>query len=74
MMDEKVITSTENVTLSGLQAGSKLNFDEHISNLWNKSAGQLNALCRISHLMGMEKTKISINNFFYANFYHCPLV
>ena len=33
MMDEKVITSTENVTLSGLQVGSKLNFDEHISNL-----------------------------------------
>ena len=59
MIDEKVITSSENVTLSGLQVGSKLNFDEHISNLCNESVWQLNALCRISHLMGM----ISINKY-----------
>ena len=43
-IDEKVITS-ENVTLLGLEVDSKLNFDEHISKLCNKSAGQLNALC-----------------------------
>ena len=43
-IDEKVITS-ETVTLLGLEVDSKLNFDEHISKLCNKSAGQLNALC-----------------------------
>ena len=49
-IDEKVITSSENVTLLGLEVDSRLNFDENISKLCNKSAGQLNALCRIRHL------------------------
>ena len=49
---EKVITSSENVTLLGLEVESKLKFNEHLSKLCNKSAGQLNALCRIGHLIG----------------------
>ena len=73
-IDKKVITSSENVTLLGLEVDSKLNFDEHISKLCNKSAGQLNALCRIGHLLGLEERKILINSFIYANFNYCPLV
>ena len=61
MIDEKVITSSENVTLLALEIGSKLNIDEHISKLCNKSAGQLNALCRIGHLIGLEERKIQWN-------------
>ena len=49
-IDEKVITSSENVTLLGLELDSKLNFDAHISKICNKSAEQLNALCRIRYL------------------------
>ena len=73
-IDGKVITSSENVTLLGLEVDSKLNFDEHISKLCNKSAGQLNALCRIRHLIGLEERKILINSFIYSNFNYCPLV
>ena len=73
-IDKKVITSSENVTLLGLEVDRKLNFDEHISKLCNKSAGQLNALCRIGHLIGFEERKILINSFIYANFNYCPLV
>ena len=54
-IDEKVITFSENVTLLGLKVDSKLNFDEYISKLCNKSAGQLNALCRTAHLIGLEE-------------------
>ena len=54
-IDEKVVTSSENVTLLGLKVDSKLNFDEHISKLCNKSADQLNALCRTAHLIGLEE-------------------
>ena len=39
-IDEKVITYSENVTLLGLEVDSKLNFDEHVSKLCNKSTGQ----------------------------------
>ena len=49
-IDKKVITSSENVTLLGLEVDIKLNFDEHISKLCNKSAWQPHALCRIGHL------------------------
>ena len=73
-IDEKVITSSENVTLLGLEVDSKLNFDEHISKLCNKSAGQLNALCSIRHLTGSEERKILINSFIYSNFNYCPFV
>ena len=73
-IDGKVITSSENVTLLGLEVDSKLNFDEHISKLCNKSAGQLNVLCRIRHLIGLEERKILINSFIYSNFNYCPLV
>ena len=45
-IDEKVINSSENVTLLSLEFDSKLNFDLHISKICN-NAGQLNALCRI---------------------------
>ena len=62
-IDTKVITSSENVTLLGLEIGSKLNFDEHISKLCNKSAMQLDALCSIGHLLGLEERKIFINSF-----------
>ena len=73
-IDKKVITSSENVTLLDLVVDSKLNFDEHISKLCNKSAGQLNALCRIGHLTGLEERKIFINSFIYENFNYCPLI
>ena len=62
-IDKKVITSSENVTLFDLEVDSKLNFDEHISKSRNKSAGQLNVLCRIGHLLGLEERKILINSF-----------
>ena len=57
-----------------LEVDSKLNFDELISKLCNKSSGQLNALCRIGHLLGLEERKILINSFIHANFNYCSLV
>ena len=57
-INEKVITS-ENVTLLGLEVDSKINFDEHISKICNESSGQLNTLCRIGHLIGLEERNIN---------------
>ena len=51
---------------------SKLTFDEHVSKLRNKSAGKLNALCRMEHLIGLEEGKILITSFIYANINYCP--
>ena len=68
---EQVITSSENVTVLGLEVDSKLHFDKHISKLCNKSTGQI---CRIGHLRGLEERKILINSFIYANFHYCSVV
>ena len=73
-IDNKNINSTDSVTLLGLEIDSKLNFDKHISKLCKKSAGQLNALCRLGYLLGFEERKILVNSFIYANFNYCPLV
>ena len=73
-IDKKVITSSENVTLLGLEVDSKLNFDEHISKLCNKSTGQLNALCKLGPLIGLEEGKILLNSFIYVNFNYRPLL
>ena len=73
-IDEKVITSSENVTLLGLEVDSKLHFDEHISKLCNKSTGQLNALCKLGTLIGLEERKILLNSFVYVNFNYRPLL
>ena len=73
-IDKKVITSSENVTLLGLEVDSKLNFDEHISKSCNKSDGQLNAFCRMGHLIQFVERKTLINSFIYANFNYCPHV
>ena len=73
-IDGKEINSTSLVSLLGLEIDSKLNFDSHISKLCKKSAGQLNALCRLGYLIGFEEKKILINSFIYANFNYCPLV
>ena len=57
-IDEKVVTSSNKVTLLGLDIDSKLNFDDHISKICNKSDGQLNALCRLGHFFGLEERNI----------------
>ena len=71
-IDKEVIISSENVTLLGLEVGSKLNFN--ISKICNKSAGQLYPLCRIGHSIVFKERKILINSFIYGNFNYCPLV
>ena len=73
-IDGKEIQSVNSVSLLGIEIDSKLNFDKHISNLCNKSAGQLNALIRLRKYLGFEEKKVLINSFIYANFNYCPLV
>ena len=40
----------------------------------NKSAGQLNALCRIGYSIGFEEKKKLISSFISANFNYCSFV
>ena len=73
-VDGKLIYPEPSVKLLGLNIDNKLSFDEHISSLCKRSAGQLNALCRINKFLGLVERKAIVNSFIFANFNYCPLV
>ena len=54
------INSENSVRLLGLEIDSKLNFDKHITQLCKKSAGQLNALCRLKSFLKTDQRKILV--------------
>ena len=60
--------------LLGLQSDDKLNFNLHISNIWECAANQLNALIVLTKFINFEEKKILINIYFMANFRYCSLV
>ena len=68
------INSKNSVRLVGLEIDSTLNFDKHITQLCKKSAGQLNALCRLKSFLNTNERKILVNNFIYSNYNYCPLI
>ena len=39
-----------------------------------KSAGQLNALCRLKSFLNTNQKKIIVYSFIYSNYNYCPLV
>ena len=38
-----------------------------------KSAGQLNVLCRLKSFLNKNQIKILVNSFIYSNYNYCPL-
>ena len=69
-----VINTEKIVTLLGIDIDYKLTFNKHIGTLCNKSAGQLNAICRMGNYVGQQEKEVLIQSFIQANFNYCPLV
>ena len=74
MINEKEIASENTVRLLGVKIDHKLSFDEHISDLCRKAAGQLNALKRLNSYIGMKAKATLVKSFVFSNFNYCPLV
>ena len=51
----------------------KLNFNEHISNIWKKASRQLNVLKRIGHHLTKLGKLTVYHSFNMSNFNYCPL-
>ena len=73
-INDKSVNSDNSVRLLGLEIDSKLNFEKYITQLCKKSAGQLNALCRLKLFLNTNQRKILMNSFVYSNHNCCPLV
>ena len=71
---ENEIKSADSVELLGVKIDNKLNFDNHISKLCNKSSGLLNNLFRLKKFITGEAKKLAVNSFVISNFNYCPLV
>ena len=73
-MNNKAVKFKSSVKLLGVQIDAELNFSLHIANIYRTAVNQLNALIRLRKFLGFEEKKVLINNHFYSNFNHCPLV
>ena len=72
-LDNEFIENEDSVVLLGVKIDSKLNFDEHVTNLLKKGNQKLHALMRISKFLSEEKLKLIMKTFIESQFNYCPL-
>ena len=72
--DNKVIKTSSEVVLLGIEIDNNLKFKKHIHRLVKNAAGQLNFLSRQSKFLNHDAKRIVIESFVLANFNYCPLV
>ena len=68
------ITSSSCKKLLGITIDSDLKFDKHIFDLCDKVSKKINALCRVTGYMSLEKRRIVMNSFVESQFNYYPLI
>ena len=68
------ITSSSCGKLLGITIDSDLKFDKNISDLCDKVSKKINALCRVTGYMSLEKRRIVTKTFVESQFNYCPLI
>ena len=74
LIDNHKIDSENCVTLLGIEIDNKLNFEKHVTALWQKAGRQINALSRIHLCIGSQEVKMLLDSFIFLNFNYCPPV
>ena len=72
--DTTCIDSSQSVNLLGVLLDSKLDFNEHISNICRKSAWQLYALRRVAKYLTYEAKMYIFKSYIASNFNYCKVV
>ena len=70
----KVIKTSPEVVLLGIEIDNNLKFKKHIHQLVKNAAGQLNFLSRQNKFLNHDAKRTAIESFVLANFNYCPLV
>ena len=60
--------------LLGITIDSDLKFDKHFSDLCDKVSKKVNASCRVTGHMSIEKRRIVLKTFVESQFNYCPLI
>ena len=66
--------NSESEKLLGVAIDYKLNFEEHLSKVCDKTTQKLNALASISSYMNINQKKRIMRAFRSSQFGYCPLV
>ena len=73
-MQNQFIESEDTVKLLGITIDSKLNFNEHVTNLIKKGNQKFHALARISQYLCEDKLRLIMRTFIESQFNYCPLI
>ena len=73
-LDGACITSSSCEKLLRITIDFDLKFDKHISDLCDKVSKKINALCRVTGDMSLEKRRIVMKKFVESQFNYCPLI
>ena len=71
---DSIIESSTCEKLLAIKIDSKLRFDDHIQDLYNKADRKLRQLARATPYMNLQKRKVLMNVFFNAQFNCCLLI
>ena len=68
------IAASSHVKLLGVIIDSELKFENHITEICRKASKKINAVCRISSFMSLEKHRTVMKAFIEPQFNYCPLI
>ena len=68
------IAASSHEKLLGVIIDSELKFENHITEICLKASKKINALCRISSFMSLEKRRTLMKAFIESQFNYCPLI
>ena len=63
VIDGQKITGNKCVKLLGIKIDNKLDFNDHVSNIYKKASLKLHALAKVAHFMSQDKLRILMKTF-----------
>ena len=74
IIDSTTIIGSSSVKLLGIKIDSKLNFNEHVTDICKKVSLKIHALARISRFVNKSKLRKIVKAFIESQFGYCPLI
>ena len=74
MMIISLLLLTVKKLLLGIKIDNKLDFNDHVSNIYKKASLKLHALARVAYFMSQDKLRILMKTFIESQFGYCPLI
>ena len=74
IVDNDMLNLTVDMTVLGINTDNKLNFNSHVSSMYNKAGRQLNVLQRLKGYLNYASRLSIYYSFIVSNFNYCPMV